>query len=215
MKKAHMFGVVAVGLAMQGMAAAEAPKPMQAAPAAAKQAAPSAEQQAMMEKMKTLGAPSEGHKALEALVGSWTYTGTFWMSPDAPPEIMNGTAVNRLMFGGRFLQQEFRGPAMMENQPPFEGMGFTGYDNLRKEYQTIWFDNMNTSMMRGNGKFDTATKTLSDEGDFSCPITGETHRWYRSAWTITDVNHTTYRSFSRAPDGKEFKSMEMQYTRTQ
>ena len=170
-------------------------------------------QQAAMEAMKKLGAPSEGHQALQPLVGTWTYTAQWWMSPEAQPESMTGTAQHSLMFGCRFLKQEIRGD--MQGQPPFEGVGYTGYDNIRKQYQTVWFDNMNTSMMRGNGQFDAATKTLTDEGDFSCPMTGEAHRWYRTAWSIADPNHTTYESYSRTPEGREFKSMEIHYTRAQ
>ncbi|MDP3722788.1 MAG: DUF1579 domain-containing protein [Candidatus Omnitrophota bacterium] len=173
------------------------------------------EQQAAMEAMRRLGSPSGGHQALEPLVGAWSYTAQWWMSPEGPAESMSGTAVNTLIFGGRFLQQAIRGEAMEEGQPPFEGLGFTGYDNLRKEYQTVWFDTMMTGMMRGTGQFDAAAKTLTDEGDFSCPVTGETHRWYRTAWTVVDPDHTTSESYSRTPEGREFKSMEIRYTRAQ
>ena len=179
----------------------------------AKQPAMDPQKQAAMEAMKKLGSPSEGHKALQPLAGVWNYTAQWWISPESKPQSMKGTAVNNIVFGGRFLKEEIIGQA--EGEPPFEGLGFTGYDNLRKEYQTIWFDNMNTSMMRGVGQFDAATKTLTDQGDFSCPITGETHRWYRTAWTVTDKDHTTYESYSKTPDGKEFKSLEIKYTRVQ
>ena len=173
-----------------------------------------AQKKTMMEKMQQLGGPSEGHKVLEPLVGNWTYDGQWWMSPDAPAESMKGTATNTLIFGGRFLREEVHAPAQGD-QPAFEGLGFTGYDNIRKEYQTVWFDNMNTSMMRGAGKFDAATSTLTDEGDFSCPITGESHRWYRTDWKILDQNHATYESYSRTPEGREFKSLEIRYLRAQ
>jgi hypothetical protein len=169
--------------------------------------------QAAMEAMQRLGSPSEGHAALQPLAGTWTYTLQWWMTPEESPQSMAGTAVNTLIFGGRFLKQEIRGEPMEEGQPPFEGLGFTGYDNLRQEYQSVWFDNMITGMMRGAGSFDAATKTLTDTGDFSCPMTGETHRWYRSAWTVVDADHTTYESYSRTPEGQEFKSMEIRYTR--
>ena len=79
----------------------------------------------------------------------------------------------------------------------------------------MWLDNMITGMMRGTGQLDAATGTLTDEGDFSCPITGESHRWYRAAWTVVDQNHTTYESYARTSEGREFKSMEIHYTRTQ
>ena len=177
------------------------------------QPAMSPEKQAAMEAMQRLGSPSEGHKALEPFAGSWTYTAQWWMSPDAPPEAMTGTATNSLIFGDRFLKQEFRGEA--EGQPPFEGVGFTGYDNLRKEYQTVWFDNVATGMMVGAGQFDAAAKALTDQGDFSCPVTMETHRPFRSVWTVVDQDHNTYANYMRAPDGREFKAMEIRYTRAQ
>ena len=169
--------------------------------------------QAAMEKMQQLGGPSEGHKALGSLTGNWTYTAQWWMSPEAPPQSMTGVAINTLIFGGRFLKQEVRGQG--EGQPPFEGMGFTGYDNIRKEYQSVWFDSMMTGMMVGAGQFDAATRTLTDQGDFSCPVTGESQRWFRTAWTVVDPNHTMYESYSRTPEGREFKSLEIHYTRTQ
>ena len=169
--------------------------------------------QAAMEAMQKVGSPSEGHKALEPFTGSWTYTAQWWMSPDAPPEAMTCSTTNSLIFVGRFLKQEIRGQA--EGQPPFEGIGFTGYDNIRKEYQTIWFDNMATGMMMGTGQFDAATKTLTDQGDFSCPVTGEGHRVFRTAWTVIDQDHTTYENYMRTPEGREFKAMEIHYSRAQ
>lgn len=183
----------------------------QAEETAPAQPAMSPEQQAAMEAMKQLASPSEGHKALEPFAGTWTYTAEFLMSPEAPAETMTGTAVNTLVLGGRFLKQEITGQA--EGWPAFEGIGFTGYDNMRKEYQTVWFDNMNTSMMRGAGQFDAAANALTDQGDFSCPMTGETHRWYRTTWKVVDPDHTIYESYSKTPEGQEFKSMEIHHTR--
>ena len=106
--------------------------------------------QAAMEAMQRLGSPSEGHKALEPFVGSWTYTLEWWMSPDAPPESMTGTTTNSLIFGDRFLKQEVHGEGEAEGHPPFEGIGFTGYDNIRQEYQSVWFDSVGTGIHQGN-----------------------------------------------------------------
>ncbi len=172
-----------------------------------------AQKQAAMEAMQKLGSPSEGHKVLEPFVGNWTYTAQWWMSQDGPAESMTGSASNSLIYGGRFLKQEITGAA--QGQPPFEGIGYTGYDNIRKEYQTVWFDNMATGMMSGVGQFDAASKTLTDQGAFSCPLTGETHRQFRTAWKVIDPDHTTYENYMRTADGKEFKAMEIQYTRVQ
>lgn len=224
MNKRVMWSVVAcfvlgsaAGAVEKGRATLSVVMPKQQVPAEAQQQAaqpsPEAQKQAMMETMQKFGSPSEGHKVFETLAGKWTYEGEWRMSPEAAPESMKGTVTNTLIFGGRFLKQEISGPPMAEGMPAFEGLGLTGYNNMRGEYQTVWLDNMGTGLMQGKGRFDAATSTLSDEGSFSCPMTGETHRWYRADWQIVDPNHTVYKSYSKAPDGNEFKSTEIRYAR--
>lgn len=180
------------------------------AQAAKEAAAPADVDPAMMEKMKTLMAPGEAHQALAAFEGKWNYTGKFWMAPGAPAQDMTGTTENKMIFGGRFLQQNIEGPWMGET---FYGIGYTGYDNIKKEYESVWIDSMSTGLMKTSGKYDATTKTLSQSGANSCPLTGETDRKGRSEWTIVDANHHTYSSYLVGPDGKEFKAMEIHYVR--
>lgn len=167
---------------------------------------------AMMEKMKALMSPGAAHQVLEAFAGKWTYSGNFWMMPEAPAQAMTGTAENTMIYGGRFLKQEFSGPWMGEN---FEGLGYTGYDNIKQEYVTTWMDSMGTGIMIVNGQYDAAAKTLNQAGANSCPLTGETDRKGRSTWTVQDADHNTYTSYSVGPDGTEFKMMEINYTRAE
>lgn len=163
-----------------------------------------------MEKMKALTSPSEKHKALEPFAGNWTYSGKFWMSPEAAPQEMTGTAQNRMVFGGRFLRQDFEGPWMGET---FQGLGFTGYDNVKEEYVSVWLDGMSTGIMTSSGQYDAEKKMLTLSGANSCPMTGEKDRVTRSEWALVDDKHTTYTSYMAGPDGNEFKSMEINYTR--
>lgn len=166
---------------------------------------------AIMEKMKALVTPNEKHKLLENFVGKWTYSGQFWMSPEAPAQEMKGTAENSMIFGGRFLKQEIEGPWMGET---FHGLGYTGYDNIRGEYESVWLDSMSTSLMTSSGQYDAASKTLGQGGTISCPLTGEKNRKSRSEWKTLDADHTLYTSYMNDPaTGKEFKSMEITYAR--
>jgi hypothetical protein len=41
--------------------------------------------------------------------------------------------------GGRFLGQRYTGSMM---SAPFEGVGYTGYDNVTKKYWGTWIDRM-------------------------------------------------------------------------
>ncbi len=169
-----------------------------------------AEKAAQMEKMMALMAPSDAHKALEPLAGKWTYTAKMWMTPDSPVEESTGTSQDDLIYGGRFLMQVVKGTMMGK---PFEGLGFTGYDNIKKEYVSVWLDGMATGVMTSSGQYDAATKTITEMGVNSCPLTGEKDRKGRNVTTLVDNDHKTYTAYAAGPDGKENKMMEIAYTR--
>jgi len=163
-----------------------------------------------MELMMKYGSPGENHKVLEPLIGKWDHTVRWWMSPEAPAQESQGRNENTWIMGGRFLQQTATGTAMDQ---PFEGMGLTGYDNVREEYISIWIDNMGTGMMSATGQYDPVSKTITEAGTLACPMTGEKNKSLRSEWKIIDQDNYTYLMYSNAPDGKEFKTMEVVYTR--
>jgi hypothetical protein len=163
---------------------------------------------AMMEKWKEFSTPNENHKVLDPLVGDWDYSIKWWMSPDVKPEESKGTSNIKWIMGGRFIEQAVEGTSMGQ---PFEGMGLMGYDNEKKQYQSIWIDNMGTGMMKGSGNYDPNTKTLTDQGTFSCPAEGE--KSYRGVLKMIDNDNFTYEWYMPGPDGKEFRAMEIVYTR--
>src|SRR5581483_6486460 len=106
---------------------------------------------AMMAMMQKYGMPGANHQILQQSVGRWSYTVRSWMKPGDTPMESQGTSVNTLLLGGRFLQQNVTGNM---NGQPFEGLGLTGFDNMRQEYMSVWLDNMNTGMMVGSGTAD-------------------------------------------------------------
>jgi hypothetical protein len=164
----------------------------------------------MMQQMQKYGTPGPNHQVLQQAEGRWTHTIRSWMKPGEKPEVSAGTSENRIVLEGRYLEQRAHGDW---NGKPFEGLGYTGYDNVRGEFQSVWMDNMATGMMMGSGSYNAATKTVQQSGHFSCPITGDKAMWYRSDWKITDADNQTYSMYAKTPDGKEFKSMEIVYKR--
>jgi uncharacterized protein DUF1579 len=168
------------------------------------------EHDAMMEKWKEFATPNENHRVLAILVGNWDYTIKWWMSPDAKPEVSKGTSKIEWIMGGRFVEHRVEGTSMGQ---PFEGMGIIGYDNEKKQYESVWIDNMGTGIMRGNGNYDPNTKTFTEQGTFSRPAEGQ--KSYRDVTKIRDKNHFTYEWYMAGPDGKEFRAMEIAYTRKQ
>lgn len=93
----------------------------------------------MMARWQESMTPGDSHKKLEYFVGSWNVKTESWMNPDGPPTTSQGTAVYTMVFGGRYLQEDYSGDMM---QQPFTGLGFTGYDNFKKKYvgfgSTTW-----------------------------------------------------------------------------
>ncbi|MGE0528153.1 MAG: DUF1579 domain-containing protein [Bdellovibrionales bacterium] len=168
-------------------------------------------EQEMMQKWMAFSTPGVNHKVLEPMTGSWRYVSKMWQTPKAKPIETSGTSEMKMVMGGRYLQQEIKGQMMGQ---PFEGLGFIGYNNLTKQHETTWLDNMGTAMMRGAGSFDAKTKTLKDSGQHSCPLSDDKTREFRSEWTQVDKN--TMKFVMYGPDvetGKEFKQIEINYKR--
>ena len=165
--------------------------------------------QAMMAKWQAYASPNDNHRVLDPLVGTWGYVVKWWMTPDSQPETSKGTSETTWMMGGRYLRHTATGTSLGQ---PFEGMGLTGFDNGRKTYQTIWIDNMGTGMMIGEGTYDPGTKTLTDRGRFTDPMVGQ--RSYRGVITFVDDVHYRYELYVADENGKEFRMMEIVYTRT-
>ena len=99
---------------------------------------------------------------------------------------------------------------------PFQGKEIIGYDNAAKQYKAIWLDSMATGLMTSKMSYDPATKTFTETGTHSCPLSETGERAYRAVISIKDDDHYTYEWFTTPPtdpNGAEFKAMEISYTR--
>ncbi|HTL47794.1 MAG TPA: DUF1579 domain-containing protein [Verrucomicrobiae bacterium] len=163
-----------------------------------------------MARMTEMTTPNENHQKLNALVGKFKVKTSWQMAADAPVQTSEGEAEGKWILDGRFVEQHFKGDFMGK---PFEGLSLTGYDNMKKEYSAVWLDSVATGMMKSTMKYDDATKSFSEEGKFSCPMTGETDKDYRAVTTIVDDNNYKYEMYQKGKDGKEFKAMQIDYTR--
>jgi hypothetical protein len=176
---------------------------------AAEQAMPPGMDEEMMARMKDFSTPNENHRVLDYFVGDWDYTLTMWMAPDVPPEKSSGWSQAKWIMDGHFLEQTFEGEAM---GAPFTGRMTLGFDNLKKEYVSTWVDNMSTGIMTSTATYDPAAKTFMEQGSHSCPIDNGT-RHFRAVTRIIDENTYSYETFTTAPDGKEYKGMEIIYNK--
>ncbi len=164
--------------------------------------------QAMMEVYAKLATPGAPHKALASMEGSWNAKITSWMEPGKPPVESKGTCEQKMILGGRFLQQEFTGDMMGS---PFNGIGVTGYDNHTGKYVSTWMDSMSTAILVFEGTAGPDGKTITQVGHYDTPIKGPL-KW-RSVTKVVDDNTWSFEMYETDKSGKEEKMMEIVYTR--
>ena len=177
--------------------AAEAPKP-------------TAEQQAMMEKMAKAATPGPQHEVLKKLAGEWTTAIKMQMDPSQPAQESQGASTITTLMDGRYCQEQATSQMM---GMPFSGMGIYGFDNVLGKYVSTWIDNMGTGIMSSTGTADASGKVITWDATMSDPVTGKPTR-ERMVTTITDDNHYTLEMYGTPPGAKkEMKTMTIAYTR--
>ncbi len=172
-------------------------------------AKPAMDEKAMMEMMEKLGTPGAGHKKLDFMVGSWNAKSSMWMDPAQPPTVSQGTSDHKWVLGGRFLEQRFEGTLM---NMPFSGLGFSGYDNYKKQYVGTWIDTMGTCILNMMGNFDPSGKILTMAGKVDDPMQGK-EVTMREKMTIVSNDEMLFEMYGPGPDGKDYRMMEIRYTR--
>jgi hypothetical protein len=179
----------------------------EAKPAAAEE--PSAAEKELMEKYVKAATPGPEHQQLVKMVGKWKLQATAWMAPGAPPMKSEATAEFKTILGGRYLEEEVHGA--MGGQP-FEGHGFQGFDNVTRTRFGFWMDGMTTGPTLLKGKCAAAAKTCTMKGKVSDALAGKEVP-VSSTTTIKDDNNFTFEMTGPGPDGKQFKTLEIVYTR--
>ena len=175
----------------------------------AKEKAPTAEQQAMMQAWQKAATPGPNHKLLASLTGRWVFSTKMWMEPGAPPESSTGTAIYTPLMDGRYIQGEYKGTF---GGMPFQGLGLTGYDNVAQHFTATWADNMGTSIMLMTGHYDPAAKVFTYKGDMDDMMKPGTKVKFRQVVKVqSDDAHTM--EWYETRGGKEIKTMEITYTR--
>jgi hypothetical protein len=163
----------------------------------------------MMEAWIKASSPGEAHKLMQKHVGEWVAEVKLWMDPSAEPMVSKGKGTNTLIFGGRYLESRFVGEFQGQ---PFEGIGYMGYDNVQKKFVNFWIDSSSTWFMLSSGTTDKAGKVWRNSGEVSDPMTGKM-KPYREEAVFETPDRIVSRAYDKTPDGKEFKSMEITYTR--
>ncbi len=124
-----------------------------------------AEQEAeMMKKWMEFATPGAPHAMLGKLEGKWDISSTGMMG-DA-----KGTATFTKVLGGRYVRQDFA--QEIPEMGPFNGIGYLGYNNLKKKYVMTWMDTWGTAITQAEGLASADGKSVHFWGSMD-EMTGE------------------------------------------
>ena len=168
----------------------------------------SAKEQKEQKMWMTYMTPGEMHKMLANSNGDWHENLTFWMAPGAPPTQAEADCTNKMILGDRYQESVHTGMMM---GMPFEGKSVVGYDNAKKMFQSTWVDNMGTGIMNLEGKYNERTKTITLKGTAIDAMSGKVEN-VRETFKFVD-DKTQMMEMFMTKDGKEFKSMEIKFTK--
>ena len=153
--------------------------------------------------------PGDVHKMMAKWDGEWNEEISHWMKPDEKPTKSSASCVNKMILGGRYQESKHSGSFFGS---PFEGISTTGYDNKKKIFVSSWVDNMGTGIMNMEGTWDDQTKTMNLSGKCTDPMTGKDCK-VRETFKIIDDDTQVMEMYMTQPGQKEYKTMEIKFTR--
>jgi hypothetical protein len=166
-------------------------------------------QQEMMDRMMKYATPTKAHDFLKNYVGKWDVEVKTFPQPGAQPMLSKGSMTGELILGGRFAVCHFQGQMM---EAPFSGMQLMGYDLFQNKYAGIWIDSMSTCFYPTTGTLDASGKILTETGMWPDPMTGGAQK-VKIVTTMMGPGKYRWEMFMPGPDGKEFMSMAIMYTK--
>jgi hypothetical protein len=167
------------------------------------------EQKAEMEAYMKAGTPGAPHQALASSAGSYDLKIKSWHEAGTPPMEETGTATRAMVLDGRVMVEELSSSMMGS---PFTGHGMMGYDNTTGKYWSTWNDSMSTGLMVSEGSCDATAKTCTFTGHWTDPVK-KTPVKARMTTRWTGPTTEIFEMFAPGKDGREFKMMEITYSK--
>ncbi|RYG46956.1 MAG: DUF1579 domain-containing protein [Chitinophagaceae bacterium] len=165
----------------------------------------------MMKNWMEYSTPGDVQKMMASWSGSWTGEMTMWESPEKPPQTATLKTINKMILGGRYQISNHSGTMM---GMPFEGQETLAFDNATKMFISTWIDNMGTGLTTLKGPWDATNKTITLSGKMVDPGAGNGREIEtRQVFTIIDDNNQKMEMYCSGPTGKEYKNMEIKFTR--
>lgn len=155
-----------------------------------------------------LSTPGAPHQLLARMAGTWSMTGECRMEPGGDWIEHTGISEQRMVLGGRFLQQDFNGEMLGIT---FTGIGFTGYDNHTGKFVSTWLDSFGTAIYHFEGTGSSDGKTITQICNYDDPVRGPLT--WRNITRIVDAKTLEFRMNTIDSNGKEDEMAVLVYTR--
>jgi hypothetical protein len=164
----------------------------------------------MMAQWQEMNSLGKEHERFKKMVGTWDVNSKMWFAPGMEPVESKGSSEIRLILGGRYIEQKYECPMM---GMPYQGLGFEGYDKIKKKYVSIWMDSMGTGIFYSEGTADETGKVFTYIGKADDPFTGEKDKPMKSVGREINDDKVVFEMYETRPGVGEYKSMELTYTR--
>jgi hypothetical protein len=155
--------------------------------------------------------PGEMQKMMASWNGTWNGKVRMWQKPGLPADSSNLTTTNKMIMNGRYQVSNHSGSMM---GMPFEGMGTLAYDNAKRIFISTWIDNMGSGLMTMEGTWDPGSKTMTMTGKGVDPASGTGREVnMREIFKVMDDNHQLMEMYGPDSSGREYKVMEIAFTK--
>ena len=95
---------------------------------------------------------------------------------------------------------------------PFEGIGYTGYDNYKNMYVFSWIENQSTMMLTASGMTDPSKKVFTFYGQMDEPMLDVSGRTVKYVIKIINEDKHVFEIIDLHA-GDDYKVIEVVYTR--
>lgn len=169
--------------------------------------AQSASEQDMMKAWMESITPVEEHKMIASMEGEWKSVNTMWMTPGQPPEKTEGHSINKMIMGGRYMEQKVKGSSM---GMPIEGAATYGFDRTKGKFFATWIDNFGTGIMQFEGE-KTGDHQITLYANYFDPMT-QTEQVHKEVLDLGNKSYTM-KYYMQGEGDQWIQSMEIAYTK--
>ena len=138
-------------------------------------------------------AAGSGHECLAPMVGMWDTTATRFGPGGEHPVEADGSVEKLWVLGGRFIREDLAGVG--DDGQPHMGLGFLGYDGVRRVYQSVWMSSTSTAMSTSTGTIDETGRVITLVGEESDRVGGPPRRFTAVIHIESGDRHTITQSF--------------------